>query len=159
MEIIKKNTNINYMELQTQYSNIDFFNTIFFDIETTGFLAKNSHLYMIGILYVCKETNTFTTVQWFSNEKNDEYELLLSFKGFVQDYDTLIHFNGNGFDIPYLEAKCETYNVDIAFNEFKHIDIYKSAFKLKKFFKTHKALQIRKLQFAVGQEPLEIQKH
>lgn len=136
MEIIKKNTNINYTEFQSRYNDIDFDNTIFFDIETTGFTAKNSHLYMIGVLYVCKETNTFNTIQWFSNEKNDEACILLSFADFLKKYTTLIHFNGKGFDIPYLEAKAEIFDINIDFNAFKHIDLYKSATKLKKFFKT-----------------------
>lgn len=136
MEIIKQNTNINYIEFQNLYKNIDFLNTIFFDIETTGFLAKNSHLYMIGILYVCKETNTFTTIQWFSNERNDESEIILSFADFIKEYTTLIHFNGKGFDIPYLEAKAEKLGVNIDFDNLIHIDLYKSAAKLKKFFKT-----------------------
>ena len=136
MEIIKKNTNISYMEFQKLYPNINFLNTIFFDIETTGFLAKNSHLYMIGVLYVSKETNTFATIQWFSNKKDDEREILLSFKEFIKEYNALIHFNGKGFDIPYLEAKSETLNVDIDFNLYEQIDIYKSAYKLKKFFNT-----------------------
>lgn len=136
MEIIRQNTNINYMDFQKLYSDIDFTNSIFFDIETTGFLAKNSHLYMIGVMYVSKETNTFTTIQWFSNEKNDECEILLSFANFIKDHSTLIHFNGKGFDIPYLEAKAENLNITMDFNKFKHKDLYKSAAKLKKFFNT-----------------------
>ena len=136
MEIIKQNTNINYIEFQGLYKNVDFLNTIFFDIETTGFLAKNSHLYLIGVLYVSKETNTFTTIQWFSNKKNDEREIILAFAEFMKNYTTLIHFNGKGFDIPYLEAKAENLGVNIEFDNLKHIDLYKSATKLKKFFNT-----------------------
>ena len=136
MEIIKKDTKINYKEIQCLYKNIDLCSSIFFDIETTGFMAKNTHLYMIGILYVCKETNTFTTIQWFSNNRDDENDILLSFWDFIKDYKTLIHFNGKGFDIPYLEAKAELLDISIDFNVFNHIDLYKSAGKLKKFLKT-----------------------
>ena len=136
MEIIKKNTEINFIEYQNHYNNIDFKNTLFFDIETTGFLAKNSHLYMIGVLYVNLETNTFQTIQWFSNEKNDESDILLAFSSFIKNYNTLIHFNGKGFDIPYLEAKAKMLDLCIDFNNLQHIDLYKSAYKLKKFIKT-----------------------
>ena len=61
-----------HLQKKQQYNNLynltaELFdkNSIFYDIETTGFTAKNSHIYMIGVLYVCKETHTFKTIQWF----------------------------------------------------------------------------------------------
>ena len=99
---------------------------------------------MIGVLYVNLETNTFQTIQWFSNEKNDESDILLAFSSFIKNYNTLIHFNGKGFDIPYLEAKAEMLDLCIDFNNLQHIDLYKSAYKLKKFFKTEKETLLEK---------------
>lgn len=136
MEIIKNDTSVDYRELQNQFNNINFLDTVFFDIETTGFAAKNSRLYMIGVLYVCPETKNFNTIQWFLDEYNDENKLLTAFINFIKDYKVLMHFNGKGFDIPYLEAKAEAFNVACNFDNFKHIDLYKIASKLKHFFKT-----------------------
>lgn len=136
MEIIKKDTTIDYREIQNQYNNINFMNTIFFDIETTGFAAKNTHLYMIGVLYVCPNTNTFNTIQWFLDDYNDEEKIISSFFEFTKKYSILMHFNGKGFDIPYLEAKAETYNIHFNFDSYEHIDLYKIASKIKHLFKT-----------------------
>ena len=136
MEIIKKDTTIDYREIQNQYNNINFMNTIFFDIETTGFAAKNTHLYMIGVLYVCPNTNTFNTIQWFLDDYNDEEKIISSFFEFTKNYSILMHFNGKGFDIPYLEAKAETYNIHFNFDSYEHIDLYKIASKIKHLFKT-----------------------
>lgn len=136
MKIIKKDTTIDYREIQNQYNNINFMNTIFFDIETTGFAAKNTHLYMIGVLYVCPNTNTFNTIQWFLDDYNDEEKIISSFFEFTKNYSILMHFNGKGFDIPYLEAKAETYNIHFNFDSYEHIDLYKIASKIKHLFKT-----------------------
>ena len=136
MEIIKKDTTIDYRMFQNQYNNINFMDTLFFDIETTGFAAKNTRLYMIGVLYVCPNTNTFNTIQWFLDDYNDEEQLISSFFEFTKNYNVLMHFNGKGFDIPYLEAKAESYNIQFNFDSFEHIDLYKIASKLKHFLKT-----------------------
>lgn len=136
MEIITTDTKINYENFKNTYSNIDFTSSLFFDIETTGFAAKNTKLYMIGALYVSKETNTFYVTQWFLDNYDDEINILKSFYKFANNYTTLIHFNGNGFDIPYLEAKAATLDFALDFYAFTHIDLYKSSSKLKNFFKT-----------------------
>ena len=136
MEIIIKDTCIEYNSFEKNYNNIDFFDTLLFDIETTGFMAKNTHLYMIGALYVCSETKTFKTIQWFLDDYNDEKALIQAFKQFLSKYSTLLHFNGKGFDIPYLEDKAKILDIELDFNNFIHIDLYKHAKKLKRIFKT-----------------------
>ena len=141
MDIIIKDTLLDYKYYQEQYTNIDFINTLFFDIETTGFTAKNSHIYMIGVLYVCKETHTFKTIQWFLEDCNNENLIISEFKNFLYNYKTIIHFNGKGFDIPYLEAKAETYGIALNFITFEHIDLYKVSSKLKKILKTENLKQ------------------
>ena len=49
----------------------------------------------------------------------------MAFHKFIQNYDTLIHFNGNSFDIPFLKERGEKYKLDFNFDRFKSIDIYK----------------------------------
>lgn len=136
MEIIIKDTGINYTDFKNNYNNIDFLDTLLFDIETTGFKASNTHLYMIGALYVCSETMTFKTIQWFLDDYNDEKDLIQAFMEFANKYNTLLHFNGNGFDIPYLTEKAKLLDIPLTFDNFKQIDLYKIAKKLKKLFKT-----------------------
>ena len=99
-------------------------NFLFFDIETTGFVAKNTTLYLISVLWY--EDNHACIRQWFNDDGYSEKEILLSFWNFCKNYTHLVHFNGIGFDLPYLKQKATTY--DIAFDleqSMDQLDIYK----------------------------------
>lgn len=96
---------------------------LFFDIETTGFSAKTSHLYLIGCLYF--EDSIPNIKQWFAENPSEEPMLLFEFFQFLQNFKYLIHYNGNGFDIPYLLQKCSHYNLPYNFDSVESIDLYK----------------------------------
>ena len=110
-------------------------NTIFFDIETTGFSARSSHLYLIGLAYYMGE-NQFCSIQFLAEQKEDEPALLYEFFNFIKDYKNIVHFNGNGFDIPYLKEKCLQYNMLYHFDLLTGYDLYKEACRFKKLFQT-----------------------
>ena len=147
MLIIRQDTGINYNSIAEKFKGISFDKALFFDIETTGFAAKNTKLYLIGCVYADASTGNFTSIQWFLDDYNDEGELIKAFTQFSKDFDTLIHFNGQGFDIPYVEAKCQKYNISFDFSAFNHIDLYKYASKLKNIFKTENLKQKTMEQF------------
>ena len=44
----------------------------------------------------------------------------------------MIHFNGSGFDIPYLQKKLLHYNMSFSFDSFLQVDLYKKIFPYKK---------------------------
>lgn len=80
---------------------------LLFDIETTGFSSEKTILYMIGLCF-------FQDGQWyyrilFNDNGRSEYQLLVSFLSLLQHYSVLIHYNGDGFDLPYLIEKCGQY--------------------------------------------------
>lgn len=102
---------------------------LFFDIETTGFSPKTSALYLIGVLYYQKDN--WYLKQWFANDYNSEKELLKNFFSFSEKFRYLIHYNGLGFDIPFLKGKCSQHQLNkeiILFDKISHIDIYKHIF-------------------------------
>lgn len=105
----------------------------FFDIETTGFVAETTYLYLIGCLYV--ENNSLHMIQWFSEDIKEEALLIKSFFLFIKEYKLLIHYNGTGFDIPYLKKKCNMLKLDYSLNDIQSLDIYKKLFPLKRIFK------------------------
>lgn len=116
--------------LDTQYST----NKIaFFDIETTGFVAETTYLYLIGCIYL--KDATLHMIQWFSEDIKEEALLIESFFNFIKDYDLLIHYNGSGFDIPYLTKKCELLQLDYSFKDIQNLDLYKKISPIKKIFK------------------------
>lgn len=106
---------------------------LFFDIETTGFTAKSSHLYLIGCAFYTE--GSWYLRQWFAENYNEEEELLTSFFTFAATYKYLVHFNGNNFDIPYLEQKCEQLGLPFNFKNFEGIDLYKRVAPYKYFLK------------------------
>lgn len=107
-------------------------NILFIDIETTGFTAKTSKLYLIGCLYFDEK---FKTKQFFADEYSDEKEVLEEFFYFAKNFKTLIHFNGNNFDIPYLLGKCKEFDLPYNFEDFEGIDIYRRISPYKLFLK------------------------
>lgn len=107
--------------------------TLFLDIETTGFTAKGSSLYLIGCIYY--REHAFHLIQWFADNYEDESHLLTSFFQFIQDYSHLVHFNGNNFDIPYLLQKAAQYHIAHPFDSFEAMDLYRRIAPFKEFLK------------------------
>ena len=105
---------------------------LFFDIETTGFQAEVSSLYLIGCVYY--ENGAFQMIQWFADNYHSEEDLLHAFFSLVNDHRTLVHFNGNGFDIPYLLKKCAQFHLPYNFKLCQSIDLYKQMKPYKKLF-------------------------
>lgn len=111
---------------------------LFIDIETTGFTARNSNLYLIGCLYYdCG----WRTKQFFADEYSDECELLAYFYEFSRDFKLLIHFNGNNFDVPYIESKSRELGIEYDLSGFLGIDIYKRISPYKNFLKLENCKQ------------------
>lgn len=96
---------------------------LFLDIETTGLSPSSSQLYLIGIAYY--QEQAWQIEQWFAQTKNEETELLTKLAEILPEYELMIHFNGNRFDIPYLLQKAKTFHVNLSFDSIQGIDIYK----------------------------------
>ena len=104
---------------------------VFFDIETTGFVALQTSLYLIGCIY--KQDGLWKFCQWFLESHNEEPEALQDFSEFLEAFDTVIHFNGATFDIPYMNKKYARYRKPSPFDSLESIDIYKLISPCKKF--------------------------
>lgn len=96
---------------------------LFFDIETTGFSGDYSNLYLIGCTYYTQDC--WHLIQWFADTSTAERDVLVSFFEFMAGYTTLIHFNGDGFDIPYLLKRCRSHGLPYDFSRITSIDIYR----------------------------------
>lgn len=105
---------------------------LFFDIETTGFSGDTSQLYLIGCVY--HDGFGWKLIQWFADSRQAEKEVLEAFFDFLSRFRILVHFNGDGFDIPYLLKCCKRLGISGNFDSVKSIDIYKKIKPLRKFF-------------------------
>lgn len=106
----------------------------FFDIETTGLSPKVSSLYLIGALWYDAKKEKIQTRQWFADDYVSEKDILLSFTDFLSSFPTLVHYNGSGFDLPYIEKKCAEFEIPSPFASVISLDIYREIRKLKTLF-------------------------
>lgn len=96
---------------------------IFFDIETTGFSPTTSSIYLIGCLR--KEGTNLIVEQFLAESRSDEKEILEKFIDILNKHKTIISFNGIGFDIPFIKAKCDAHQIPEKLKDFHYIDIFK----------------------------------
>lgn len=112
--------------------------TLFIDIETTGLYVRSSNLYMIGCAWLDEGDGRpacWQSIQWLATNYEDEATVLNAFAAFARPYRYLIHFNGNQFDIPYLQNKMQQHNIHFNFDDFEGIDIYRRLSPYKTFLK------------------------
>ena len=106
---------------------------LFIDIETTGFTAKSSYLYLIGCAYYL--AGKWRTIQWLAENYDQETDIIKSFFHFSRLYRYLIHFNGNNFDLPFILQRCELLSLPYNFDNLQGIDLYKRTAPYKRFLK------------------------
>ena len=97
-------------------------NLLFLDIETTGLSPENSYIYLIGV--ICIKDGQKKLHQWFLEDFSEEKELIYSFLLFAADYKAIVHYNGTTFDIPYIQKKCEKYQLSFSLSHVQ-IDLYR----------------------------------
>lgn len=95
-------------------------NYAFFDIETTGLNRKTSKIILIGILYVVD--NQLILKQYFCNNKSEEKEMLLAFMSDIKKFDLLISYNGNSFDIPFINDRLRHNKICQELKPYKSVD-------------------------------------
>ena len=82
---------------------------LFFDIETTGLSHKSACVFLIGTIHL--ENGSWQLTQYLAEHASEEKPLLETFLSDAAPYDTLIHFNGSTFDVPFLNAKANAYEL------------------------------------------------
>ncbi|WP_058485216.1 ribonuclease H-like domain-containing protein [Defluviitalea phaphyphila] len=123
-------------KIQNKYDSFSFFlnkniyDFLFFDIETTGFSPINSHLYLIGCIYFKNDNWIFN--QFFAENPSEEEDVLREFFKLTKSFKYIVHFNGDTFDIPYLEKKSNLLSIENTLNKLKSIDILKDIRPFKK---------------------------
>jgi uncharacterized protein YprB with RNaseH-like and TPR domain len=100
---------------------------LIFDIETTGFHRIKDHVIAITALYFLKEQCYIS--QWFAENIEEEINLLKEIKPFFEQKLFHITYNGNSFDIPFLNNKYQYYNISASINKSKCFDLYRFARK------------------------------
>jgi uncharacterized protein YprB with RNaseH-like and TPR domain len=99
---------------------------IYFDIETTGFRASTSQLYMIGWAVKQRtDSDRWMVTQLLAQSTSEESLILKMFLEVLRGYDTIIEFNGDRFDLPYLREKYLSYDMHDPLSRFTTVDLYR----------------------------------
>lgn len=104
----------------------------FFDIETTGFSPKNAFVYLIGL--ALRSKNELHIYQFLAEHPSEEPEVLRAFYQKLDGIQTLITFNGLGFDLPFLKGREASYDICGNLDFYQNIDLYKVTGKLAQLF-------------------------
>ena len=96
---------------------------LFIDIETTGLSPKDSEIYMIGAAF-CDGTG-WQIRQLFAEDPSREEEVLSAFSDFCRHYKVLLHYNGDRFDIPFLQNRYERHKLTDPLPSIRSVDLYK----------------------------------
>lgn len=123
MIVIKNQINITSDKLIKKLENQK--DSLFFDIETTGLFWKRSHLYLIGAIYF--ENGKWFQHQLFLDRPSEEIGLLQEFATICRNKYRIIHYNGNGFDLPYLQHKYNFYQLENPMESMDSLDLYRKA--------------------------------
>ena len=96
---------------------------VFFDIETTGLSPEISSVYLISVLTF--ESGQGTVTQWFADDYHSEAAVLAAFGELLSKKRFLLHYNGTGFDLPYLTRKWQAAGMPYSFDSCISLDFYK----------------------------------
>ncbi len=109
---------------------------LFFDIETTGFSRKYNHIYLIGMLYYCPKEKSWLIHQILAENRSEERYVLKEFNSLLLKFDTLVSFNGDSFDIPFVGEKLRQHKIGSNLDRLQSYDIYRLIKPYKKLIPT-----------------------
>ncbi len=137
------------MIIKSEYININNLknNDIVIDIETTGFSSKQHKISMLGMVGFDTLIKSFYFKQIFSENHDDEINLLSEFLKTIDSNHRIMSFNGLQFDIPFIQNRLTHHGFDYVILKHDHIDLFDYMRKNKIFTGTK----------PVGQKALEKQ--
>lgn len=98
-------------------------NYCFFDIETTGFNRKYDSIILIGALIV--SGSQVTVKQYFADTLKEEEDILLAFFKDTITTNNFITYNGDAFDIPFINTKADLLDINYRIDSSNSIDLLK----------------------------------
>lgn len=96
--------------------------SFFIDIETTGLSREYSDIISITVLLY--EEGSYKIHQIYCEYKVDEPQSLKYLKEIIKNKKYIITYNGNSFDIPFIDSKLKKHNINLDINYFIKIDLY-----------------------------------
>lgn len=123
---------------------------IYLDIETTGLKRNSDYAWVIGAAFV--QEDKIESKQIFIKSKDDEKESLLYLNELLKNKQRIVTFNGNIFDIPFLNERAAAYGITLNFPQEQY-DLYELIRKHNKF------LMIRRINLKTAEKFMRIERN
>jgi len=145
MQIIEKDIyrEINY----AKYFNDN--KVCFIDIETTGLSRNYNSIYLIGILHFTGIKNKWNLTQLFAESIKEEKDVLLYFIKLIKDYDKIVTYNGESFDIPFINQRLQNLDLSYVISNDKSLDLYRKV-KDNRYYLNIENLKLKSLEKYLG---------
>lgn len=124
-------------------------NVCFIDIETTGLSSKYCSIYLIGLMYYNNQEKMWHLIQLFAQSLEEEKDILLNFIDYVSKFDKVITFNGDTFDLPFINNRLKFFSIDYEISLEDSFDIYKLV-RENKYYLNLDNLKLKTLEKTLG---------
>lgn len=109
MRIIQENMDGAMFHSRILEEYLDFQSTVVADIETTGLSPRGAKVILGGL--VVPDGEGRLALQYFADRLEDEEELLDRYVAMLTQYHTIVTYNGNAFDLPFLKKRMKTHGI------------------------------------------------
>lgn len=107
---------------------------VFLDIETTGLSPMRSFIYLIGLVFIDLKRKSMHITQLIAEDRDEEEEILKLMKERLKGYKTVVTYNGNSFDLPFIAKRAERYGIEPiamdSFDMYEKLRLHKDTLKL-----------------------------
>ena len=130
--MITKQTFFPVSELDSSIQNLLSPDMLLLDIETTGLSASRAYIYCIGCSCLSDTDVSSISIQlFFAEAPKQEPALLNALTGLLKTHKTIVTFNGNTFDLPFLKKRYSVNHMPHPFSDVQSVDLYREACRLK----------------------------
>jgi len=119
---------LSYLSKEPAFENLDLSTALFIDLETTGLSGGTGVVpFLVGMGYY--KDDKFWVAQSFVGDLAEEERMIQELGQFFSEmnFQSVVTFNGKGFDIPLLETRFILYRQPFILNELPHLDFLYSA--------------------------------
>jgi uncharacterized protein YprB with RNaseH-like and TPR domain len=103
----------------------------FLDTETTGLMGDSgTYAFLIGVGRITK--GGFSVRQFFMREYAEEKSILRALSAYLENFDTLVTYNGKSYDQPLLEGRYRARRMESPFNRLAHVDLLHGSRRIRK---------------------------
>jgi len=119
---------LTFLSKESAFENLNLSTALFIDLETTGLSGGTGVIpFLVGMGYY--RDDRFYVAQYFLGELAEEERMIQELSQFFSqmNFQSVVTFNGKGFDIPILETRFILHKQPLLLSDLPHLDFLYSA--------------------------------